>query len=262
MVKIDTKDYYLLKEEFIHDVSKYPLINSILSGLQSGYVYSDTKREILIVMSRFGFTLISFKQVSLDVIEKVFRFLQENTEIPNYLHVYSPVDEFLNYIIKNYSQYKLRDRMQYRYIKKQCDSVEGKLPKGYKVKTLKETKQEELEALPLDLYSRYWDSKEDFYQHAIGICIVDEDDSVAAICYSAAYVDYMAEMDTLVLEKYRGKGLMRLVSEPFYNLATSLNSDVHWDTFVDNVPSFILGEKFSPNYKNRYKLLSIFFDRS
>lgn len=261
MIKVHKKDYHYYKQEFYDEIKPYPIINAIVSDVQEGYVYTNEEKKILIVISKSGFSMVSFKNENLKDVENVFRFFTNETEIPNYLHIYNPKDFFLNYIEENYTQYKLRERIQYKYYQKKCDSIIEKLPAGYKVKKVQEIDDEKLDALGLDLFSRYWDSKEIFHKHSLGICILDQNENIAAICYSATHVDGVAEMDTLVLENYRGKGLMRLVSEPFFNLATSINSEVHWDTFIENKPSFILGEKFNPDFKNQYCLMSVFFDR-
>ena len=261
MIKVNVKEYSFFKKEFYEEIKLYPIINSVISGLQKGYVYTNEERQILIVISKSGFTLISFKHSGLNQEEKIFNFFYNCKEIPNYLHIYNPIKFILNYVKENYTQYKLRERIQYIYNKKNCVFDKTKLPLGYKIKVIQDISKDKLNALELNLFSRYWDSRESFFNHSIGVCIIDEKENIAAICYSAAHIDQVAEMDTLVLENYRGKGLMRLVSEPFFNLASSVKSDVHWDTFIENKPSFILGEKFKPNFKNRYTLMSVFFNK-
>ena len=70
---------------------------------------------------------------------------------------------------------------------------------------------------------------------------MDEHREPAAICYSACVVDGIAEMDTVVLPEHRGKRFLRIVSEPYFNQTIDKNLVAHWDTFIENSPSYVIG---------------------
>ena len=112
-------------------------------------------------------------------------------------------------------------------------------------------------AFKLDFGGRYWNSKEDFLERAIGACILNEKNDPVAICYSACVIEGVAEMDTLVLPEYRGRHFMRIVSEPFFNQAAAKRLTPHWDTFVSNKASYIMAQKFNLHLLRDYHLLSV-----
>jgi len=64
-------------------------------------------------------------------------------------------------------------------------------------------------------------------------------------------------MDTLVMPEYRGKGFMKIVSEPFFNLAVRNKLIPHWDTFVSNAASYRAAQRFQLQLVQEYDLLSL-----
>ena len=132
------------------------------------------------------------------------------------------------------------------------------MPQGFYYKFIQDIPFVKFLSFDLSLNSRYWNSEHEFYERAIGACIFDNKDNIAAICYSACVVDNYAEMDTLVLPEYRGLGLMKIVSMPYFNKATEKKLITHWDTFVTNIPSYKIGLSFNPDCIREYNLFSIF----
>ncbi len=255
--KVEIENYEVLRQKFYQTISNFPLINAVLSQIQNGFVFSDDKNDVLIVVSKSGFSLVEIEDISDEKCETVFTFLQNNMDIPNYIHLYSPSEFFIQFIEKSWDKFKIRDRIQYRYKNKDYGNIEKLLPEGYSWDTIDNISFDKLKVFDLKLDSRYWNSISDFQEKAIGACILDGKSNLAAICYSACVVDGFAEMDTLVLEQYRGKGFMRIVSLPFFNIAAKNEYITHWDTFVENTASFVMGEKFMPDHNNEYKFLSI-----
>jgi hypothetical protein len=258
MIKqIQNGDYELLKNKFIESISFYPLINSVLSNIQDGFVYSNKSLDVLVVVTKSGFSYVKMVNNTEENFELIFKFLQNNKEIPNYIHLYEPNELFLEYIKNNWDKYKVRDRIQYRYSNRNHENIEDLLPQNYSWDYIQNISPDKLNVFELDLDKRYWNSIEDFRNYAIGACILDENKNPSAICYSACVVDNIAEMDTLVLNNHRGKGFMRIVSLPFFNIANEKNYITHWDTFVSNTASYIMGEKFEPDTRKEYQFLSI-----
>lgn len=254
---LHVEDYKLLKDRFNQYVLKYPLINAVLSLVQNGYVYSNSSRNLLIVVTKSGFSLYKTLNDTEDLNVEVFNFLLRNKDIPNYIHFYEPSNSFVNYIEKYWDKYKLRKRVQYQYIDKMFNNVEDLLPQGFIMKFIQEIPLDKLSVFDLKFESKFWNSKDDFYTNAIGACILNSDDLPVAVCYSACIVDNIAEMDTCVLEKYRGLGFMKLVSLPYFNLSNQKRLIVHWDTFIENKPSFKVGANFLPDEVRTYNLLSV-----
>ena len=189
----------------------------------------------------------------------LFDDLRQCHDLPNYIHIYSPPASLTAYLAKSSSQYKLRRRAQFRrQDTARARDYESLLPPGFRVASIQEVEFDRLErAFKLDFGGRYWNSKEEFLERAIGACILNENSDPTAICYSACVIEGVAEMDTLVLPEYRGRHFMRIVSEPFFNQAAEQCLTPHWDTFVSNKASYIMAQKFNLQRLREYDLLSV-----
>lgn len=256
--KVEPVDYSRIKAKHRDVIVKYPLINAVVSNLQEGFVYADSAATAFLVSTKSGFTLGNAGP-SADADQALFQFLQGNRDIPDYLHFYNPAKSFRNYIECNWQKYKIRPRAQFRgYETCLGKNYEHLLPVDYRIAMIQEVEFDRLEeAFGLDLGHRYWNNEQSFVDQALGACLLDENGDPAAICYSACIVDAIAEVDTLVLPQYRQRGFLRLVSEPFFNLAIRQKLTPHWDTFVSNVASYRNAEKFALRLIQQYDLLSV-----
>jgi len=257
LARIDREEYSALKQNHHELVSQFPLINGVLSGVQHGFVYADARRDSFYVCTKSGFSLVHTPNA---IGKEFLDFLIQNKEIPEYIHLYQPDVSFRKHLEANWPKFKVRRRVQFhnhhRHLYYEYKEL---LPAGYDTATAQDMDFDKLEAaFGLKFASRYWNSKEDFLNNAVGACIVDENREPAAICYSACVVDGIAEMDTLVLPEHRGKRFMRIVSEPFFNQTIDKNLVAHWDTFIENSPSYVMAHKFELTQIQEYDLLSVF----
>jgi RimJ/RimL family protein N-acetyltransferase len=235
------------------------LINSVLSNIQAGFVYADAAADCFFAVTKSGFSLYHSRQDNSEFDHEFFDFLKQNRNIPDYMHFYSPPVSFQNYISSNWGKYKIRRRAQFRHCDKNITSeYERLLPAGYRIATLQQVGFDRLaRAFELDFENRYWNSRQEFLAGAIGACLLNEKDDPAAICYSACIVDGIAEVDTLVLPAYRGRGLLKIVAGSFFNLAAQNNLIPHWDAFISNSASYAMGQKFGMQLQQEYDLLSL-----
>ena len=259
--RIEPSRYLEIKEVHHQVISQYPLINAVVSNIQAGFVYADASRQSFYIATKSGFSLFNLPDAgsASTCNHEFFEFLRRTRDIPDYIHIYRPASSFQGYIEANWDKYKIRERAQFRYHHKDSTAnYERLLPPNYRIANIQAVSFEQLEAaFKLELAHRYWNSKEDFLHQAIGACILNEDNEPAAICYSACVVDGVAEMDTLVLPAYRGRRFMRIVSEPFFNLAIQRELTPHWDTFISNSASYIMAQKFELRLIQEYDLLSL-----
>lgn len=252
-------DFANIYRLYYDEIEQFPLILSILEERQEGQIYCSIDFNNILIISKSGFSFGIFEDNKNDL---VFDYILENEDIPNYIHFYSPSESFLKYIIKKTDKYKIRNRVQFQYVGERLEYFGNYiLPVNYEIISVKSIEFDKLKIFGLDLASKFWDSKEDFQLNAIGYVILDPDKIPAAICYSACVTSKHAEMDTLVMENHRSKGFMRLVSIPFFKETNEKGIKTHWDTFEENISSFRMGAKFDPDQVNKYKLLSIFFDK-
>jgi hypothetical protein len=254
---IKREEFSGLKQKHHELVSQFPLINGVLSSVQHGFVYADAGRDSFYVCTKSGFSLVHTP----DTIGKDFLdFLLQNKEIPEYIHLYRPHASFQQHLEANWPKFKVRRRAQFRnYNRGLYHDYKELLPAGYETATVQELDFDQLEkAFGLNFANRYWGSKTDFLNNAVGDCIVDEHREPAAICYSACVVDDIAEVDTVVLPEHRGKRFLRIVSAAYFNQTINKNLVAHWDAFIENSPSYVIGQKFDLAQIQEYDLLSVF----
>lgn len=255
--KLEESRYADVKEQYREVISQFPLINAVVSKLQKGLVYVDPESNSSFISTKAGFSLFNYDE-SASVNGALFDGLRHCVDLPNYIHIYSPPRSLAAYFEESSSHYKIRRRAQFR---RQDTTItrnhESLLPPGFRVTPIQDVGFDRLEnAFKLDFGKRYWNSREQFLKGAIGACILNEKNDPAAVCYSACVIEGVAEMDTLVLPEYRGRRFMRIVSEPFFNLAAAKALTPHWDTFVSNKASYILAQKFNLHLLREYDLLS------
>jgi len=256
--RIQLNEYPAIKERHHGRISQYPLINAVISGIQEGFVYADSSRNTFFISTKAGFSLFDSLRPAPNFESELFYFLQHAADIPGYLHIYGPSRSFQDHVAANWAKHKIRQRAQFRYLGDGCATNERLLPPHYRIAVIQEVGLVQLEeAFKLDFGNRYWNSTADFLTHAIGACILDEKSEPAAICYSACVVEGYAEMDTLVMPAHRGKGFMKIVSEPFFNLAVRNKLIPHWDTFVSNTASYRAAQRFQLQLVQEYDLLSL-----
>ena len=256
---IDPADFDQIKQKHHKLVSQFPLINAVLSHVQQGFVFADTERHWFFVCTKSGFSLVNTPEGA-TIGEDFLRFLRQNKEIPEYIHLYRPHGSFQNYLQSNWPKYKIRRRAQFQnYHTDVYDECKELLPAGYQIAVPQQLQFEQLEkAFGLNFGNRYWDSREDFLNKTVGACIVTEQGEPGAICYSACIVDGIAEVDILVLPEHRGKKFGRIVSALFFNQTISKNLVAHWDAFIENAPSYRIPRKFGLTPVQQYDLLSVF----
>lgn len=256
--RIQQHEYPAIKERHHERISQYPLINAVISAIQEGFVYADPSRNTFFISTKAGFSLFDSCGPTPNLESELFEFLKVAPDIPGYLHIYGPSKSFQDHVARNWDKYKVRQRAQFHYLGDGCATNERLLPPHYRIATIQEVGFAQLEAVfKLDFGNRYWNSTADFMTHAVGACILNEKSEPSAICYSACVIDGYAEMDTLVMPEYRGKGLMRIVSEPFFNLAVRNKLIPHWDTFVSNAASYRAAQRFQLHLVQEYDLLSL-----
>ena len=254
--KLDRSKYRDLKDTARDLISSYPLINAVVSGVQEGQVYTDNCNPSFFIATRAGFACSNAPHTD-DA--AFFEFLRTNHDIPSYIHVYAPTKSFADHVASNWEKFRLRRRAQFRSNQKEATyHYETLLPAGYRVASIQMIEGGQLEnSFKLDFGRRYWNSWEDFKACSLGVCILDVKGEPIAISYSACVVDGIAELDTMVTEEHRGKGFMRIVSEPFLNMLYAKGLNPHWDTFVANKPSYVLAQKLGLDEVQEYNLLSI-----
>ncbi len=257
MYRLEIGEYSEVKNIYYETISKYPVINAVLSKEQDGYVYADIKRENLFVCAKYGWSLLLAKDTS--KMGMLFEFLKKNNDIPDYIHLYSPDKVLIDYIKQTWPKYKIRNRCQFRYYNHNDKlKILNNKPKYFYLEKIQNIDFLKLNIFNFDLDKRYWNSKEDFINKAIGVCLLNANKEPVAICYSICVVDNVSEIEIFVLPDYQGCGFGKLLTQYFLTLCINRGITAHWDAFNNNIASIELVKKMKFKKINEYTLVSTF----
>ncbi|PEI91041.1 GNAT family N-acetyltransferase [Bacillus pseudomycoides] len=123
----------------------------------------------------------------------------------------------------------------------------------YKVKRIDKNIIEKSTEFTEQYYKEYWGSKEEFFNHGFGFCIV-QDQKVVAECVSIFRSNGFAEIDIATDPDYQGKGFARLVATYFIEHCIQNSITPCWDCNVDNIPSQRLASKLGFDHPVEYVL--------
>jgi RimJ/RimL family protein N-acetyltransferase len=96
--------------------------------------------------------------------------------------------------------------------------------------------------LGLGITSRFWASAADFEANGFGACVL-EGGRVAAVCYAAAVVDGLAEVDVATRPDAQGRGLAFAAAQAFVRECRARGVAPTWDCFAENAASMRLAAK-------------------
>ncbi len=257
MEKIDVAEFAKLKLKFLKYITKHPTVNAVISNTQFGNIYSDINRNNLFVVAKHGWSMLIAKDVN--EIGSLFEFLKTNREIPDYIHLLPPNEDLIDYIKLYWPKYKIRERCQLRYLGSTPSFNQiMTLPQDFSLVKIQSVEFSKLQLFELEFDKRYWNSKDDFYKNAIGVCVVNKHNEPVAICYSICIVDRIAELEIYVLPEFKGKGIGQIMAQSFIKLSIDNGFIAHWDTFSDNVASFQLAKKLGFVEIYKYNMVSTF----
>lgn len=237
--------------------SSFPIIQSVIDGLQQGSIFINSQNDCW-VLHKAGFSEVFLKN---DDGTEWIDFIAGNMKLPQYFHVYNPDAKLINYLqLRNETfNTRVRERIQLSYENKSPlkDSINA-LDDCFTLSKVTNNNFESLSVFNLDLESKFWNSKEEFIKHALGVVVSNKEDMPVSLCYAAAVADQRAEIDVVTLDNYRGKGLAKTVVNSFINSCMANNLLPNWDCFVDNISSISTAKSFNFGIKNNYKFISIF----
>jgi hypothetical protein len=230
----------------------FPITESVLTKKQIGERY-DLDKDVCFIYHKAGFCFISNYKTSVN--QKLLNIiLKEN--YPKYTHIYDASVDIINFISdqKNYFNTKIRNRIILQH------TGQIKLPNydtsNIQIMNVSDMESRLLEEFPLELFSRYWNGKDDFITNSMGVVIM-YNQMPACICYGAA-IDHRAEIDIFTFEKYRKKNLAKIAASVFVNNCKQNNIIPNWDCFAENEASIKTAQSLGFNRINEYSLLSIY----
>lgn len=224
----------------------FPLISAVLHGLQRGQVLVDFREEpqSAAVVTHFGFTLVvgSGGRAFDDGLSAVLS--TEEVLEPSYLLWYRPPPAWRARLDAHPEGVRRRERARHHFSADRAAWLNHppSLPAGYEVRPLSADLLAATDELGLDIASRFWTSAADYQRNGLGACVLDGE-RVAAVCYAAAVVDGLAEVDVATRPDMRGRGLALMAGQAFVRECMTRGVTPTWDCFVDNTGSLNLAAK-------------------
>jgi GNAT superfamily N-acetyltransferase len=239
----------------------FPLISAVIQNRQRGQVFCDfrEKPRSALVVTNFGFTLlVGAEQNKLFDAGLAHLFETEEMLKPGYLLWYSPpprwqkaLDTLVPDVVRR------RERVRFEFHKESALWLEESTlpPEGFEVKDLCLDLIAKTEKLGVEIDSRFWGSANDFVAHGLGVCIM-KDGEMVSLCYAAALVDRLAEVDVVTMPEFRSHGLGNLVTQQFIRECLSRGFAPSWDCFGYNIGSMKLADKLGFKEVRRYPFYS------
>lgn len=237
--------------------SSFPIIQAVIEGVQQGQIFKSNNNDCW-VLHKAGFSEVFLAK---DDGNDLVNFMLVNQAIPKYFHIYNPPDA-LTSVIKSRADVfntRERDRIQLSYIDIHAEHrVRAITSDEFEVADVTAENFDSLSAFNLDLASKFWNSKEDFINNALGVFIKDDQNNPLSLCYAAAVAGQKAEVDVVTSEQYRGMGLAKVVVSDFINKCANKSIYPNWDCFLDNQASLKVALKHGFRRISDYKFLSVY----
>jgi RimJ/RimL family protein N-acetyltransferase len=239
----------------------FPLISAVIQQQQRGQIFVDQSGnpKAALVVTAFGFiSYLAFGQNRIFDDELSQLFASTGAFKPAYLLWYSPHEnwqEKLNTLGSNLVRRRERIRFEFRPERADYLSQAGNYPSTFQLRDLDAELIQKTEKFGLNIDSRFWSSAADFSQNGMGICLLVEGE-VLSLCYAAAIVDGLAEVDVVTAPEHRGQGLAVIVTQQFIRKCLSSNILPTWDCFADNHGSLRLARRLGFIEVNNYSFYS------
>jgi GNAT superfamily N-acetyltransferase len=225
--QIKQSQFYELKTMYDEKIKYFPIITSVIEGLQKGYVFE--KKGTYLIVHKFGFSYILGENI--DYINFLDEIKNEYHHLLSKIRLYDPMNR-----VKNSTDYKLNASRRIKYIySSTCTKSQIE-----KTKSVSELINNDVnKSFDLELCTRFWSSCKDFKENSLGVV----DMNMSGICYAAAIANSFAEIDVFVNEKARKIGLGMNLVDKF--ILECLQRDIIplWDCYKNNIPSTKLAQK-------------------
>src|ERR1051326_1860646 len=134
---VDKNQYPEVLKRHAPRITQFPLISAILHRVQTGFVYASTADGAVFVCAKAGFSQFDTTQSSLSLIERFWHFLQNNNEIPSYIHLYDVPSSLQTFIAGQCDKHWIRRRVQFRnYRRAPLYNYQRLLPPRHRIATI------------------------------------------------------------------------------------------------------------------------------
>jgi len=231
--------------QYIAKGCSFPLIASVLQGIQEGEIFSDDHLVNFVIVHKFGFADILEIEPIDSFDNSLERFLFDRLFSQEKLRLYNVPKKLINKIhAMNDSKIAVVDRSQYVFSGN--IHVDNKLNLDeFTFDIISNQNYDIIEAkLALSLGERFWSSKEQFLNFSFGVVAYHYLEPVA-VCYACSIADGRAEVDIFTHPAFRKKGLGKLLVGEFINICIDRGLKANWDCYLNNTASVSLAESFN-----------------
>lgn len=253
MVELQPEDFGRVLSLYREGGKSFPLISAVIQNIQRGQIFTnklDSPRCALVVTD-FGFTFLAGTDEEGTFNEDLLQLFETRKALkPSYLLWYSPPVFWQAQLASARPDLvRRRERMRFGFHSERVGWLKNpiKCPVGFELKTLSLDLISKTEKFGLKLDSRFWSSAQDFLENGLGVCLM-QGDEVVSLCYTAAVVDGLGEIDVVTQTEFRGRGLANCVTQQLIREGLDKKIVPTWDCFLDNIGSVRLAEglEFTP----------------
>jgi RimJ/RimL family protein N-acetyltransferase len=230
--------FHIAKKNYYSEKRRYPLIGAVLNSTQEGVVFANDKHHptSFFIEHKFGFSQI-FGDRDTDFYHGLRQYLfVDQAFTPQKIRLYAP-DR--SYFFQGCAE--LSERCQFRLKDDLMVELKPNL-ENLSIENVTIHNAEKVDQIfKLDLFSRFWDNKEDFLKHGMAK-VLKYHEKPASICYAATISDNIAEIDVATLPEYRKHNFGRFACSAFIRTCLDTGIVPNWDCFTNNVGSMRLAE--------------------
>jgi hypothetical protein len=227
-----------IKKLYNKEKYNFPIIGSVLDGLQSGKVFTNNLEnpKCAFVLHTFGWSQI-FGEADNKFIENLKQYIFklekfQSIKIRNYTPSFSEIFENSN------SQLAERCKFKVKGLK----TKNLKVGANYEIKKINNLNCKKInDHLNIDLFTRFWPSEISFNNNSFGF-LVECKGEVVSVCYSCGIYNNIHEIDVFTKVPHRGKGIAKIVCTNFINYCFQNKLKPNWDCFINNVGSIELSK--------------------
>ncbi len=232
-------------DKYIH---LYPIIISVVEGLQEGMIFENNTS--FIIVHKFGFAYILNKKNGSNVYYKelVSELLNNVASSVVKIRMFDPNNYLEN---DNYFEKFLSKRIKWKLEKVLEDDIYNEnFLQAEKINCDFPIFSE------LDLFDRFWNNCHDFVSFSNAV-IWKQKEVFKGICYSAAISDSFTEVDVFVDSSFRNEGIGAELVQKYSLLVFKSKRAPLWDCYSNNIASCKLAEKTGFKYLFEYNFYNI-----
>lgn len=240
--------------------NRFPLISAVIQNRQRGQVFVDdlSGPHSAAVVSDFGFAMLLGDPHNDAFRTLLLKLMRESSALkPKHVRWYNPPPRLQKDLLSLHGagvRPRTRVRLEHRSDARLAGQPDLELD-GFELRDLTSDLIPAVDSLGLNIGSRFWSSAADFLETGTGVCLV-RNGQVASLCYSAALVDSLAEVDVATDPAFRRRGFAAAVTHGFTQRCAASRIVPMWDCFDYNTGSLQLARSSGFVEIDRYSFLS------